>query len=532
MLGFSREELLAMHISAIHQNEIAQMQAFAQSVFEQGHGFTDELTCLTQSGTFLPAEISASIININGNRCILALVRDISRRKQAEQALSRLASFPEQNPNPVIETNLTGKVTYYNPAAKTLFPDLEKKGHLHPILSGLEPIIVACQTGDRESVTTRELKIDGAIYEQKICCVEQSELVRIFTYDLTDRVRAETLEQENAYLREEMQVELAFGEIVGRSPALHNVLQQIEMVAPTDASVLIQGESGTGKELIARAIHAASLRSAKTMVKVNCGAIPRELFESEFFGHVKGGFTGAVKDRKGRFELADGGTLFLDEVSEIPLELQTKLLRVTQEGQFERVGDEVTREVDVRIIAATNRDLKAEVEAGRFREDLFYSLSVFPITVPPLRERIKDIPLLAQHFIETICTRLNRPKAALTEDLRRRLCDYDWPGNIRELQNVIEPAVIVSRGSALRLDLALPNAFPKRNQASAFDTAHQPDTAFVTETELKRRERENLVAALERANWKIFGPGGAAELLGVKPTTLVTRIKKMGIEKR
>lgn len=460
--------------------------------------------------------------------------------ERAERALTRLASFPEQNPNPVIETDLTGQVTYCNPAAKALFPDLQKRGHEHPILSGVEPLIIACQIGETGSVTRRELKIGEAIYEQKICCVEQSELVRIFTYDLTDRVRAEMLEQENAYLREEMQAELAFGEIVGRSQPLRNVLQQIEMVAPTNASVLIQGESGTGKELIARAIHANSQRSAKTLVKVNCGAIPRELFESEFFGHVKGSFTGAVKDRRGRFELADGGTLFLDEVSEIPLELQTKLLRVTQEGQFERVGDDRTREVDVRIIAATNRDLKTETEGGRFREDLFYRLSVFPITVPPLRERIADIPLLAQHFIETVCTQLNRPKTGLTPDQIERLRDYDWPGNIRELQNVIERAVIVSRGGAsdkaglrgLRLDLALPNAFSQEDRAPASNTAHQPEMEFVTEAELKRRERDNTIAALENANWKVFGAGGAAELLGIKPTTLVTRMQKMGIEKR
>jgi transcriptional regulator with GAF, ATPase, and Fis domain/PAS domain-containing protein len=471
---------------------------------------------------------------IPGNNLIRIFNYDITERKCTEQLLNRLASFPEQNPNPVIETDLTGQVTYCNPAAKTQFPDLQNKGYEHPLLSGVEPLIIACQIGESESVTTREIQIDGSIYEQKVCCVEQSNLVRIFTYDLTERLRAEALEAENIYLREEMDLELAFGEIVGKSQALKNVLQQIEMVAPTYVSVLIEGESGTGKELIARAIHAHSLRYAKTMVKANCGAIPRELFESEFFGHVKGAFTGAVKDRRGRFELADGGTLFLDEVAEIPLELQSKLLRVLQEGQFERVGDDRTRTVDVRIIAATNRDLKAEVSAGRFREDLFYRLSVFPMTAPPLRDRREDIPLLAHHFIEIVCTRLNRPKVRLTQGHINRLQRYDWPGNIRELQNVIERAIIVSRGGPLRLEFVFPDmlTFGVQNARSDSDKPLPTDADFVTDAEFKRRERENIVAALEHANWKVFGSDGAAALLELKPTTLVSRIKKMEIEKR
>ena len=456
---------------------------------------------------------------------------DITELKSTEMALDRLASFPEQNPNPVIETDLMGQVTYCNLAARKLFPDLQTLEHNHPILSGVKPIIIACQIGEPDSFMTREIQVGHSIYEQKICCVEQSNLVRIFTYDLTDRVRAEVLEQENTYLREEMQTELAFGEIIGHEKSLHDILQQIEMVAPTDASILIQGESGTGKELIARAIHAHSQRNQKTMVKVNCGAIPRELFESEFFGHVKGAFTGALKDRKGRFELADEGTLFLDEVGEIPIELQSKLLRVLQEGQFERIGDERTHHVDVRIVAATNRDLKQEVEDGRFREDLFYRLSVFPITVPPLRERMEDISLLAIHFIETACTRLNRPKVEMTSDQIKQLQRYDWPGNIRELQNVIERAVILSRDGVLRLDLALPDIVSSEHLPPPSHTKLTTNTEFVSDVEFKRRELENIVAALEHANWKVFGAGGAAELLGIRPTTLVSRMKKMNIEK-
>jgi transcriptional regulator with GAF, ATPase, and Fis domain len=251
------------------------------------------------------------------------------------------------------------------------------------------------------------------------------------------------LELENEYLRSE--VKENFGGLIGQSAALQQILQQIELVAPTDASVLILGESGTGKELIARAIHDRSKRSAQALVKVNCALVPRELFESEFFGHVKGAFTGAVRDRVGRFQLADGGTLFLDEVGEIPLALQSKLLRVLQEGEFERVGEDRTRRVNVRMIAATNRQLEQEVAANRFRQDLYFRLSVFPLEVQPLRERREDIPMLAAHFVARIAARLHLPTPRLSEANVAELCRYAWPGNIRELQNVIERAVILSQ---------------------------------------------------------------------------------------
>ena len=241
------------------------------------------------------------------------------------------------------------------------------------------------------------------------------------------------LELENAYLREELNDVQAFGDIIGKSPALLNVLEQIELVAPTDASVLILGESGTGKELVAREIHRRSLRKDRPMIKVNCATIPRGLYESEFFGHVKGAFTGAVKDRAGRFQAADGGTLFLDEVGEIPWDLQSKLLRVLQEGHYERIGEEVTRQADVRIIAATNRDMKRETKEGRFRQDLFYRLNVFPIEVVPLRQRNEDIPLLAPHFLKRVAEKLNRPLPVLSRGNLIQLQEYWWPGNVREM---------------------------------------------------------------------------------------------------
>jgi transcriptional regulator with GAF, ATPase, and Fis domain len=339
------------------------------------------------------------------------------------------------------------------------------------------------------------------------------------------------LELECSYLREEVHEARAFGEIVGQSSALRNVLKQVELVAPTDASVLILGESGTGKELVAREIHKRSLRQGQPLIKVNCASIPRELYESEFFGHVKGAFTGAIKDRAGRFEAAKGGTLFLDEVGEIPLELQTKLLRVLQEGQYERVGEEVTRQTDVRIIAATNRDLKREIERGRFRQDLYYRLNVFPIDVVPLRSRREDIPLLAEHFLDLISRRTNRPVPRLSQANLLQLQRYEWPGNVRELQNVIERSVITSQGGALQFDL--PHEDVSDSFVGGAEVTTRPDKVknFVPEAEMRRREKENIVAALEKSGWKIYGAGGAAELLGIKPTTLASRIKKMGIKR-
>ncbi len=339
------------------------------------------------------------------------------------------------------------------------------------------------------------------------------------------------LEQENVYLHEEINAEQGFGDLVGRSEVLRAVVGQIEHVAPTNASVLILGESGTGKELVAREIHKRSERQHRPLIRVNCASIPKELYESEFFGHVKGAFTGALKDRAGRFELADEGTLFLDEVGEIPLELQNKLLRVLQEQEYERVGDDRTRQVDVRIIAATNRDLRQEVEAGRFRKDLYYRLNVYPIEIPPLCSRKEDIPLLASHLLDLAARKFNCGQLGLTQAHAVTLQGYDWPGNVRELQNVIERAVITSRGHALHFDLPDLVQPSESIASSAAIPKASNEMDLIPEAEKPHRERENILAALRRSNWKVGGPGGAAELLGVKPTTLHSRIKKMGLKK-
>jgi transcriptional regulator with GAF, ATPase, and Fis domain len=348
-------------------------------------------------------------------------------------------------------------------------------------------------------------------------------------FEEIQRLKAQ-LEMRNAYLEEEVVEARAFGDLVGQSAPLRHIVSQIDLVAPTDASVLILGETGTGKELVAREIHRRSRRQDKPLIRVNCASIPKELYESEFFGHARGAFTGALKDRAGRFETAAGGTIFLDEIGEVPLELQSKLLRILQEKRYERVGEDRTRFADVRIVGATNRCLKKEVAAGSFREDLYYRLNVFPILVPALRERADDIPRLARHFIDLSVKELHCPKPRLTRAGVAKLQSYDWPGNIRELRNVIERSVIVSRGGALDFDLPVKDSSLAPPRFTPPE-ANGAEPEFLTEPEIQRRERENLIVVLQKTGWKIKGADGAAELLGVKPTTLLSRMKKMGLKR-
>ena len=355
-----------------------------------------------------------------------------------------------------------------------------------------------------------------------------STIANVRAFEEIQRLKAQ-LEQQNAYLQEEVVEAKAFGDLVGQSAALRQIVSQIDLVAPTEASVLILGETGTGKELVAHEIHRRSRRKDKPLIRVNCASIPKELYESEFFGHARGAFTGAIKDRAGRFEAAEGGTLFLDEIGEVPLDLQGKLLRALQDKCYERVGEDRTRHSDARIIAATNRDLKKEAAGGRFREDLYYRLNVFPIQVAPLRDRKEDIPQLAKHFIELSTKELGSLKPRLTRAGIIRLQSYDWPGNIRELRNVIERAVILARGGVLEFDLPVGDAPPLRPGKSHDDA--DANREFLTEVEMEQRERENLLVVLEKTGWKIKGADGAAELLGVKPTTLLSRIRTMGLKR-
>ncbi len=340
------------------------------------------------------------------------------------------------------------------------------------------------------------------------------------------------LESERDYLRDEVLIENRFGDIVGSSPALNRTLTQVAAVAQTNASVLILGETGVGKELVAREIHRRSPRQDKPLIKVNCSSIPGELFESEFFGHARGAYTGAHRNRLGRFQLADGGTLFLDEVGEIPFRLQSKLLRVLQEQEVEPVGGQLVRKIDVRVIAATNRDLKEDVAAGRFREDLFYRLSVFPVEVPPLRDRKEDIIPLALHFIEQNAAELKKPNLRLTKKQSKMLTDYRWPGNVRELQHLVARAAILSAGTKLEIEesSSMPGSRPPvpEPHSEAFDGQSRP---FMSETEMLAFQRRNMETVLTLTNWRISGTGGAAELLGVKPTTLEYRLKRLGLRK-
>jgi len=337
----------------------------------------------------------------------------------------------------------------------------------------------------------------------------------------------EQLSKEKLYLEDEIRTEMNFAQIVGKSASLRRVLKQVETVAPTDSTVLIYGETGTGKELIARAIHDLSPRRSKPFVKLNCAAIPTGLLESELFGHEKGAFTGAIAQRIGRFEVANGGTIFLDEIGEIPLELQTKLLRVLQEREFERLGSSRTLRTDARLIAATNRELEAMVSDQKFRSDLFFRLNVFPVQVPALRERQVDIPVLVRHFTQQFSRRMNRVIETIPSAAMDALCRYHWPGNIRELQNVIERAVIISPGPVLSVDvsdLKFPKAGPPAEKPASLKSTNRALHNVLEET-----ERQQILKALKECNWVVAGPNGAAAHLAMKRSTLQLRMQRLGI---
>ena len=364
--------------------------------------------------------------------------------------------------------------------------------------------------------------------------IQQKTFYTLILRNVNERLKSEQkirhLKFEAEYLKEELKALHNFDEIIGNSPALKQVLQEVEQVARTDATVLILGESGTGKELIAHAIHNTSRRHNQPLIKVNCAAIPANLMESEFFGHEKGAFSGATQKRDGRFALADGGTIFLDEIGELPYDLQVKLLRVLQEGEFEPVGSSQTRKVDVRVLAATNRDLDKAVDNGTFRVDLYYRLNVFPIEVPPLRDRGDDIVLLATYFADKFARRMGRNLEPLTEENLQRFKTYNWPGNIRELQNVIERAAITHHNGTLNLDRALPES----GAASASAPGDRVENGFQmirTAQDMLKLERQNLILALESTNWQVAGKNGAANLLKIPPSTLSSRLKALGIQR-
>ncbi|MCZ6907501.1 MAG: sigma 54-interacting transcriptional regulator [Deltaproteobacteria bacterium] len=607
MLGYSRDELLATRITAIHPNEMPQLLAFTQSVLDQGHGWTNELSCMAKSGKLLPAEISASVIKIGDSNCIIALVRDITERKRTQEALQQYSENLEKlvdertselrrseerqrallEINNAIIANLNReslftavtqalrKILTFDVAAICLLDrekqvfrlfalempslvkhpfdvgtELElKESHVGWVLEHRKPLLRCDLETERQFPVEEDLLAAGIrsylavplvargdgfgtlnIGRQAANCYSDEDGVvleevgkqvalaieNMVAYEEIAQLKSQ-LEQEKLYLQEEIKTEHNFEEIIGQGQNIKRVLRAIETVAPTDASVLVLGETGTGKELVARAIHNLSPRKDKALVKVNCAALPSGLIESELFGHEKGAFTGALSRRIGRFELAHRGTIFLDEIGDLPLELQAKLLRVLQDGEFERVGGTGSIKVNVRVIAATNRDLERSVQEDRFRQDLFYRLNVFPIRIPSLRERKEDIALLVKYFAVKYGKKMGRKIETIPQTAMDVLLAYGWPGNVRELENVIERSVILSPGTQLELGEWL----PKQGLSSSAKSIPT----------LEELEREHIIGALERTGWRVSGENGAAKLLNIKPTTLDARIKKLGIKR-
>jgi PAS domain S-box-containing protein len=466
--------------------------------------------------------------------------------REREEKLSRLV---DSAMDAVIELDHNLRVTRINPAAEKAFGVLVVGSDFTRCITddARKKLRSLIEELDARPEGAQYMWIPGGLHARRAdaeafpaeASLSRFEMHRQVFYALIlrnvhERLAAEqkirSLTDEAEYLREEIKALGNFEEIIGQSGPMRSVLADVGQVAGTDATVLILGETGTGKELVARAIHAASRRRDKALITVNCAAIPAALMESEFFGHEKGAFTGATQRRDGRFALADGGTIFLDEVGDLPLDLQAKLLRVLQEGEFEPVGSSKTRKVDVRVVAATNRDLGQEVRDGKFREDLYYRLNVFPITLPPLRARGEDIVLLASAFGKRFGQRMGRTIEPLSQECIRRLRAYHWPGNVRELQNVIERAVITSRDGRLNLDRALPETAtaPAEERVAGPAEAHEP---IRTARELEELERRNIVLALEAAGWRVAGERGAARRLGMNASTLASRMKALGIKR-
>lgn len=585
----SLDALRDLPVSALHPRQLPELLVFTEEVLYRGRAQTDVLELRRPDGTRKALDYAATRILAGGHTALLVQVDDLDSRRlrcKRREALELIRSgdawwrevehfFRDmERENRLILSaagegiygvNSDGVTTFVNPAAERIlgWTAQEMVGrNMHELVHHTRPdgrhyhqsgcpIYAAFQDGivhrvDDEvfwrkdgkpvfveytstPIRDRGMLIGAVVVFRDITPRREADERLRAALDEVNRLR-QRLELENAYLQEEIRSERAFDGIIGDSVRMRKVTEQIALVAPTPANVLIVGESGTGKELIAHAIHSASARAERPLIRVNCAAIPRELFESEFFGHARGAFTGALRDRIGRFELADGGTLFLDEIGEIPLELQSKLLRVLQDRLVERVGEERTRKVDVRVIAATNRNLEEEVRRGRFRQDLYFRLNVFPIESVPLRERPEDIPPLAMEFVKRACRRAKKTGIRLTQGDLRALLAYDWPGNVRELENVIERAVILGQGSRLRLELPERVGLrPLAGNPSAVPVHENGEV--LKESQRRQRDRQNIVSALAACNGKIFGKGGAAELLGIPATTLASRIKALGIER-
>ncbi|MGN7836057.1 sigma 54-interacting transcriptional regulator [Acinetobacter sp. 22323] len=591
LLRYERHNLLNKSVTSIfgHFTQLPHLIAFTEEILNKGQAWNNEIYAFDHHGEKIQLDVHAIHLPYQQHDYLiwsLVDVKDLELRqfnKNADktiragllewQALQELFIDSDSGKHLLLSSvgdgiysiNQQGLCTFINPVGAKMLglkpEDVIGKNihqiHHHTHEDGRHypveqcPIYAAVHDGVvHEGIQEIFWRVDGSYFPVEFTStpvIRDSEIIGavVVFRDISERLNTEAkltqalselqslksrLEQQNEYLQEEILQENQYHEIVGNSSSIREIIEKIKVVAQTDANVMIYGESGTGKELIARAIHQSSHRSQQPLIRVNCAAIPPELFESEFFGHVKGAFTGAIRDRAGRFELADQGTLFLDEIGELPLELQSKLLRVLQEGTFERVGEERTRKVNVRIIAATNRDLKVEVRQKRFREDLYFRLNVFPIFSPALRERKEDIPLLVSHFTKLICEQRKVPYLSFSQKHIQELQRYNWPGNIRELQNVLERAMITARHGAVSFQYLLEQDGQPVSQTKESNVlVENGNSDILTIDDLKQLEIKNLQRAVQHCEGKIFGEDGAAKLLAINPTTLISKLKKLGI---
>jgi formate hydrogenlyase transcriptional activator len=552
--GYSADEMIGQPVTKlIPADNEAELSAILDNIKSGANIDHLETACVTKDGCRIDVSLTMSALRDEGGRIIGAssIARDITERKQAEEALrqseTRFRDMADNAPVMIWISGTDKLGTYVNKQFLDFTGRTMEQEIANGWTEGIHPddyvrsIDTYSTSFDSRKQFEMEYRLrradgeycwilakgtpryasDGEFLGYIGSCIEiterkESEVALTKAHEELNQLKIQ-LEAENVYLQSELQLDQAFGEIVGQSDAIKHVHFKINQVASTDLTVLIMGETGTGKELVARAIHEASYRKDRPLIKVNCGALSASLIESELFGHEKGAFTGAGARKLGRFELANGGTIFLDEIGELPLELQVKLLRVIQEGEFERVGGTKTIKIDVRIIAATNRHLKQEVDKGTFREDLWYRLNVFPITAPPLRQRKDDIPLLVEHFVKVSGKKFGKTFTSLTAGAMQSLQAHSWPGNVRELIYVIERSVINSQGSVLRI-------------VDHFEQTLEERPTSVKS--LEEVEKEHIISILEHTGWRIEGPSGAAHLLGLKPSTLRARMIKLGIQRR
>lgn len=581
--GYSREELMSMTVFDLNHTDVPKDWAAHWEKLKRSKIWTFETAHTHKSGRQYPVEITNNYIEYEGSEYCCAIIRDITKRRKEEEIIRLITEGVAGVIGMDFFKTLTRYITMALKVQYSLITECANasKTRVRTLAFAENSEIIENIEYDLEG-TPCEIVMKGKDYfcERNLYKVFPSEkgiegymavpiysprtgeilghiaaldsqplspdqnfnqILRIFAsragaeierknaedklLDANERLQSQMeeiellknrLEQENIYLQEEIKLTHNFDEIVSKSKEFHKILKKVEQVASTDATVLILGESGTGKELLCRAIHNISRRSARPLVKVNCAALPANLIESELFGHERGAFTGATERKIGRFELADGGTIFLDELGELPIELQSKLLRILQEGEFERLGNPRTMKVNVRVIAATNRDLQKEIEKNNFREDLYYRLNVFPIESLPLRERKEDIPLLVKHFCKKYEGKIGKKITDIPKKVIDTLMAYDFPGNIRELENIVERGLIISQSDKLELGDWLPRK-----------SAHQKKV----NVDLNSVEKDHIVEVLRQTNWKVSGERGAAKILGLKPTTLEARMKKLKIER-